>query len=48
VLELGVPDAVRKRVETLAELTDEGLLTEDERAEYEALINADIGPHEGQ
>jgi hypothetical protein len=28
-------------VDTLAELANEGLLSDDERAEYEALINAE-------
>ena len=41
VLELGIPDSVQHRVDTLAELANEGLLTDDERAEYEALINAE-------
>jgi F420-dependent methylenetetrahydromethanopterin dehydrogenase len=38
---LGVPVTVQERVDTLAELANEGLLSDDERAEYEALINAD-------
>jgi hypothetical protein len=38
---LGIPDSVQERVDTLAELANEGLLTDDERAEYEALINAE-------
>jgi hypothetical protein len=41
VLDLGIPDSVQERVDTLAELANEGLLTDDERAEYEALINAE-------
>ena len=41
VLELGIPDALQHRVDALAELANEGLLTDDERAEYEALINAE-------
>ena len=38
---LGVPAAVQARVDTLAELANEGLLTDDERAEYEAILNAE-------
>jgi hypothetical protein len=41
VLELGIPDSVQERVDALAELANEGLLTNDERAGYEALINAE-------
>lgn len=41
VLELDIPDSVQERVDTLAGLANEGLLTDDERAEYEALINAE-------
>jgi len=41
VLALGVPAAVQARVDTLAELANEGLLTDDERAEYEATVNAE-------
>lgn len=41
VLELGVDPSVQARVEILAERANEGLLTPEERAEYEAYINAD-------
>ena len=41
VLALGVPPVVQERIDTLAELANEGLLSDDERAEYEALINAE-------
>jgi hypothetical protein len=36
-----VPDSVQQRVDTLAEVANESLLTDGERAEYEALINAE-------
>ena len=38
--ELSVAPHVEKRMSALAERANEDLLTEDERAEYEALINA--------
>jgi hypothetical protein len=38
---LDVPAAVQARVDTLTELAHEGLLTDDERAEYEAIVNAE-------
>jgi hypothetical protein len=41
VVALGVSTSVQERVDTLAELANEGLLSDDERAEYEALINAE-------
>jgi hypothetical protein len=41
VLALGVSAPVQEKVDTLAERANEGLLTDDERAEYEALINAE-------
>ena len=41
VLELGVAPAVQERVDRLAEMANEGSLSDDERAEYEALINAE-------
>ncbi len=41
VIALSVPPAVQERVDTLAERANEGLLSDDERAEYEALINAE-------
>src|SRR5436305_5055190 len=41
VLELGVDPVVQARVKILAERANEGLLTPEERAEYEAYINAD-------
>ena len=41
VLALGVSVSVQERVDTLAERGNEGLLSDDERAEYEALIDAE-------
>jgi hypothetical protein len=41
VLDLGVSPSVQERVDTLAERANEGLLSDDERSEYEALINAE-------
>ncbi len=41
VLELSVDPVVQARVDVLAERANEGLLTPEERAEYEAYINAD-------
>jgi hypothetical protein len=41
VLALGVSAPVQERVDTLAERANEGLLSDEERAEYEALINAE-------
>jgi hypothetical protein len=40
VVALGVAAPVQERVDILAERANEGLLSDDERAEYEALINA--------
>ncbi|MBK5290551.1 MAG: hypothetical protein JJE04_02520 [Acidobacteriia bacterium] len=40
VIEFGVAPAVEQRVSALAERANEGVLTEDERTDYEALINA--------
>jgi hypothetical protein len=40
VIALGIAAPVQERVDTLAERANEGLLSDDERAEYEALINA--------
>ena len=40
VIELRVAPPVEERIDTLAKRANEGLLTNDERAEYEALINA--------
>jgi len=40
VVALGVAAPVQERVDILAERGNEGLLSDDERAEYEALINA--------
>jgi hypothetical protein len=37
---LGVAANVRERVDTLAARANEGLLSGDERAEYEAFVNA--------
>ena len=39
LVELRVAPPVQERIDTLAERANEGLLTDDERAEYEALIN---------
>ena len=41
VLALGVSASVQERVDTLAERANEGLLSADERAEYETLISAE-------
>jgi len=40
LVELRIAPPVQARIDTLAEQANEGLLTDDERAEYEALINA--------
>ena len=40
VVEFGIDPAVQQRVGALAERANQGVLTEDERADYEALINA--------
>ncbi len=40
LVELRVPASVQDRVDSLANRANEGSLTDDERAEYEALINA--------
>jgi hypothetical protein len=40
VVALGVAAPVQERVDILAERANEGLLSDDERAEYEALVNA--------
>jgi len=39
LVELRVAPPVQERIDALAERANEGLLTDDERAEYEALIN---------
>lgn len=41
LLELRIDPAVQERVAALAEKANEGLLTDAERAEYEACVNAD-------
>ncbi len=41
VLALSIPPSVQERVDTLAERANEGLLSDDERDEYDALINAE-------
>jgi hypothetical protein len=41
VVALGVSASVQARVDLLADRANEGLLTADELAEYEALINAE-------
>ena len=40
-LALGVSPSAQQRVDTLAEQANDGLLSDDEREEYEALINAE-------
>jgi hypothetical protein len=40
VAEFQIAPDVQERIGTLAERANEGLLTDDERAEYEAVINA--------
>jgi hypothetical protein len=40
VMEFGIAPAVQQRMDVFAERASEGLLTEDERTSYEALINA--------
>jgi hypothetical protein len=40
LIELRVDPSVEQRIETLAERANEGLLSAEENAEYEALINA--------
>ena len=39
VVALGIAAPVQERVDILAERANEGLLSDDERAEYETLIN---------
>jgi len=39
IVELQVAAPVQERIDTLAERANEGTLTDDERLEYEALIN---------
>jgi hypothetical protein len=41
VVEFRIDPTVQARVDVLAERANEGLLTPEERAEYEAYINAD-------
>jgi len=40
IVELRVDASVQERIDVLAELANEGTLADDERMEYEALINA--------
>jgi hypothetical protein len=40
VVDLQIDAPVQERMDTLAERANEGFLSEDERSEYEALINA--------
>ncbi len=40
VTEFRIDPAVQSRIETLAERANDGVLSEEERAEYEAFINA--------
>jgi hypothetical protein len=40
IVELRVAASVQERIDTLAERANEGTLSNDERLEYEALINA--------
>jgi hypothetical protein len=41
IVALGVSESVQERVDLLAERAAEGLLSDDERVEYEALVNAE-------
>lgn len=41
IVALSVSPTVQERVDILAERANEGLLSDEERAEYEALINAE-------
>jgi len=40
VAEFRIAESVQERVDALAERANEGLLSDDDRAEYEALVNA--------
>lgn len=40
ILDLKVDPPVQERIDTLAERANEGTLSDNERSEYEALINA--------
>jgi hypothetical protein len=40
VIEFGIAPEVQQRVSALAEKANDGVLTQDERTDYEALINA--------
>jgi hypothetical protein len=40
IVELRVAAPVQERIDALAELANDGALTDEDRAEYEALINA--------
>lgn len=40
IVDLRVASSVQERIDRLAERANEGSLTEEERSEYEALINA--------
>ncbi len=40
ISELQIDPAVQSRIDALAERANDGLLTDEERAEYEAFINA--------
>lgn len=40
VVELHFDPAVQERIDTLAERANDGLLTDDEKLEYEGLVNA--------
>lgn len=40
LVELGIAPAIQQRVNALAGRANEGVLTEDEQTDYEALINA--------
>jgi len=41
VVEFRIPDSVQQRFDELGERANEGLLSEEERSEYDALIDAD-------
>ncbi len=40
IIELRIDPGVQERIDVLAERANDGLLTKEERAEYEAVINA--------
>jgi hypothetical protein len=40
VIDFGITDSLRTRIELVAKRANEGALSEDEQADYEALVNA--------